>query len=143
MAVLRLWSGLKYNNRGIITYDYTFWFPEVLLFSCLEVDFAIICASIPIFWPAMKAAWMQITVTQEVVITSEWRSHGLYADDLEVQLERTTSLESQKSTNKLMVDGRTKDQSSHIDGRFQNRTPQVSRLPQRVRKSWGGTPLRG
>lgn len=29
MAVLRLWSGLEYNNRGILMYDYTFWLPKV------------------------------------------------------------------------------------------------------------------
>lgn len=52
MAILRLWSGLEYNNRGILMYDYTFWLPkvrtsvseacmradhlQVLIFSCLE-----------------------------------------------------------------------------------------------------------
>ena len=30
MAVLRLWSGLEYNNRGILMYDYTFWLPKVV-----------------------------------------------------------------------------------------------------------------
>jgi hypothetical protein len=51
MAVLRLWSGLEYNNRGVLMYDYTFWLPkvgiivsevliaayhaQVLIFSCL------------------------------------------------------------------------------------------------------------
>ena len=55
MAALRLLSGLKHNNRGVLVYDYTFWLPEVLIFSCLEIDFAIEYASIPIFWPTFKA----------------------------------------------------------------------------------------
>lgn len=29
MAILRLWSGLEYNDRGILMYDYTFWLPKV------------------------------------------------------------------------------------------------------------------
>jgi hypothetical protein len=36
MAVLRLWSGLEYNNRGILMYDYTFWLPKVVSTMILE-----------------------------------------------------------------------------------------------------------
>lgn len=139
MAILRLWSGLKYNNQGVIMYDYTYWLPEVLLFSCLEVDFAITCASIPIFWPAMRAAWTQIIVIQEVTVTSEWRG---YATDSEKQIERATSLESQKSTDVLFVNRGIDVDLSCTDGEFKKMPPQILRLPQTARTSWGGTPLR-
>jgi hypothetical protein len=73
MAVLRLASGLKYNNTSDML-DFTWWFPEVLIFSCLECDFAIICASMPIFWPSVVAAWTEIFVTDEVIVTHDRRS---------------------------------------------------------------------
>lgn len=42
MAVLRLWSGLEYNNRGILMYDYTFWLPKVrtsVSEACMRADY--------------------------------------------------------------------------------------------------------
>jgi hypothetical protein len=100
MAVLRLWSGIKYNNSTTM-YDFTWWLPEVLIFSCLEVDFAIMCASMPIFWPTVMAAWTEIFVTQEVTVIHDRRSRYIDHSIDYLELERTTSTKTNSSTEGL------------------------------------------
>lgn len=100
MAILRLWSGLKNRGDNLKTFDFTWWMPEYLIFSCLEVDFAIICASMPIFWPQVVAKWTEIFVTKEVIV--------LHEDDIE--LDRPTSLKSHRSTEGLT-------ESSSLEGK--------------------------
>ncbi|KAF1919682.1 hypothetical protein BDU57DRAFT_441371 [Ampelomyces quisqualis] len=96
MAILRLWSGVKYNNT-VTLYDFTWWMPEVWLFSCLEVDFAIISASMPIFWPSVMAKWTEIFVTQEVMVVHARRSHYVQASELDVQMQRLSRRKSNDS----------------------------------------------
>lgn len=117
MAVLRLWSGLKYNHRGVLKYDWTFWLPEVLIFSCLEVDFAIMCASMPIFWPTVKAAWNQIYITQEVIVTHEScnKDDGIDKYDMDIELDGKTSLRSHCSTDGLMVEANMSGKSFFLN----------------------------
>ncbi|KAF2031504.1 hypothetical protein EK21DRAFT_63184 [Setomelanomma holmii] len=100
MAVLRLWSGLKYNNTDAM-FDFTWWLPEVLIFSCLEFDFAIMCASMPIVWPTLMAAWIEIFVTREVMVTHDRRSRYTESNTQCLGLDRSMSLRSHKSTEKL------------------------------------------
>ncbi|KAG9202953.1 hypothetical protein G6514_003734 [Epicoccum nigrum] len=94
MAVLRLWSTFKHSADLIKSYDFTWWYPEVLIISCLEVDFAIICASMPIFWPTMVANLNAIFVTKEVHVT-----HTDRVQDFE--MGRPTSLKSTASQEGL------------------------------------------
>lgn len=100
MAALRLWSGLKYNNT-ITMYDFTWWWPEVLIFSCLEVDFAIMCASMPIFWPTVMAAWTEIFVTSEVVVTNDRLSQYIDPQTNGMKSDQSLSLKSHTSTESL------------------------------------------
>jgi hypothetical protein len=44
-----------------------------MILASLEIDFAIICASIPIFWPLIVKALPQIFVTKEVRVTHHQR----------------------------------------------------------------------
>jgi hypothetical protein len=113
-----------------------------VLITCLEVDFAIICASIPIFWPAVKAAWNQITVTKEVIVISESRYEDVHPDNLELGAERTVSLNSKISTEGLVAGENMDGKSSYIDARSaQSKTLRMPLVAQVLRKSWGGTPL--
>ncbi|KAF2444201.1 hypothetical protein P171DRAFT_361615, partial [Karstenula rhodostoma CBS 690.94] len=139
MATLRLWSGLKYNNRGILVYDYTFWLPEVLIFSCLEIDFAIIYASMPIFWPSVVATWNQIYVTTEVIVTVEHRDDD-DKDDLE--MARIISRKSNESVEGLVTENSMEGRSSFVEDLSALRIVQIQPLEKTVRKSWGGTALR-
>ncbi|KAF2829541.1 hypothetical protein CC86DRAFT_191100 [Ophiobolus disseminans] len=98
MAILRLWSGVKYNNTNDM-YDFTWWLPGVLFFSCLEVDFALMCASMPIFWPMVVAAWSDIFVTSEVIVSHRRRSQHLGNNASFFELDGATSLKSHASTD--------------------------------------------
>jgi hypothetical protein len=100
MAVLRLTSGLKYNNTPTML-DFTWWFPEVLLFGCLECDFAIICASMPIFWPSVVAAWTEIFVTDEVIVRHDRRSQILNVSLGQMGFDQDGNRKSQDSTSAL------------------------------------------
>lgn len=143
MAILRMWSGLRYSKDAIMMYDFTFWFPCVMIFSCLEVDFAIMCASIPIFWPTVKAAWSHITVTQEVIVTSEARHKDVHTVFLEMRTHETASLKSHESTNVLVPGENMNGKCSYVDRRRDLGMLRISNRPRTDRVSWGGTPLSG
>ncbi|XPS76820.1 hypothetical protein M3J09_008865 [Ascochyta lentis] len=94
MAILRLWSTFKHSQDAIKSFDFTWWYPEVLIISCLEVDFAIMCASMPIFWPTVVANFNAIFVTKEVHITHQDRVQDF-------EMGRPTSLKSTASQEGL------------------------------------------
>jgi len=58
-----------------------------IILSCVEIDLAIICASMPIFWPIIEKRFASIFVSYEVDVTEE------YVDDygLAYELEHTKS----------------------------------------------------
>lgn len=100
MAVLRLWSTFKHVHNLITGWDFTFWYPEVLIISCLEIDFAIMTASMPIFWPTVVASWGQIFVTNEVRVTHHQRLNDDNSRD-HFEMGRSNSLKSSTSTQGL------------------------------------------
>ncbi|GME26181.1 Integral membrane protein [Neofusicoccum parvum] len=54
--------------------DPTWLAPTSIVLSCLEVDVAILCASIPIFWPLISAlTFGKIFVVDEVIVQTESR----------------------------------------------------------------------
>jgi hypothetical protein len=110
MSILRLWSGLRYNKTTDM-YDFTFWWPEVLIFSCLEVDFAIMCASMPIFWPTVMAAWTEIFVTHEVTVSHDRNSRYTERGTYPMELQRTRSTKSHESMEGLTLSTTREDKS--------------------------------
>ncbi|KAF1830682.1 hypothetical protein BDW02DRAFT_633466 [Decorospora gaudefroyi] len=65
--------------RGIVetqgaTYpyvDFTWWSPTMIVLSCLEIDLAVICASMPIFYPLIEKSLSAIFVSYEVRVVEE------------------------------------------------------------------------
>jgi hypothetical protein len=98
LAVLRLWSILKHSATDAQSFDFTWWYPQVLILSCLEIDFAIMCASMPIFWPTVIASWDKIFVTKEVQVTHHQRLDSIAGG---YELDRTNSAKSYASTTGL------------------------------------------
>ncbi|KAJ4379649.1 hypothetical protein N0V86_004831 [Didymella sp. IMI 355093] len=94
MAILRLWGVFKHSSEAINAFDFSWWYPEVLIISCLEVDFAIICASMPIFWPTVVTNWNAIFVTKEVHVVHQDRFQDF-------EMGRPTSLKSTASQEGL------------------------------------------
>ncbi|KAF2635614.1 hypothetical protein P280DRAFT_411315 [Massarina eburnea CBS 473.64] len=59
-------------------FDPTFATPTVYIFSVLEINVAIMCASIPIFWPLVAALTSnKILIVNEIEIRSERRSEHI------------------------------------------------------------------
>jgi hypothetical protein len=69
-AMLRYHLGLNENRV-----DSTFYSPVPVILGSLEINVAILAASIPIFWPVVKHfGFFKITVVNEVTVESEPRA---------------------------------------------------------------------
>ncbi|EUC42293.1 hypothetical protein COCMIDRAFT_39623 [Bipolaris oryzae ATCC 44560] len=99
MSILRLWATFRHNKDSIQSFDFVWWYPEAIIISFLEVSFAIMCASMPIFWPTVIANWGHIFITNEVRVTSHERLDSVTQDHIE--LTRAASLKSVDSTKGL------------------------------------------
>jgi hypothetical protein len=72
-SVWRLYTIVS-NRAGTHPYvDFTWFSPISIILSCIEVDLAITCASMPIFWPILEKSLSHIFVTSEVRISTEHR----------------------------------------------------------------------
>ncbi|KAF2713400.1 hypothetical protein K504DRAFT_498217 [Pleomassaria siparia CBS 279.74] len=79
VSIARIIS-LAVKRAGTVPYlDMTFATPVIYLFSVLEIDIAILCASIPIFWPYVASlASNKILVVNEIEIRTDRReSQGI------------------------------------------------------------------
>ncbi|KAH6639686.1 hypothetical protein C7974DRAFT_136906 [Boeremia exigua] len=67
------------HDAGLSPYpDFTWWAPVSIVLSCLEIDLAIISASIPIFWPVIQKSFSAIFVSHQIeVIETRVEDHGL------------------------------------------------------------------
>lgn len=88
-SIWRLYT-IVLNRAGTHPYiDFTWWPPISILLSCIEIDLAIMCASMPIFWPILEKSISAIFITREIHVTEHRRidEHGLA-----FELEHTTRL---------------------------------------------------
>jgi hypothetical protein len=72
-AIWRLQTIIAHQAAYYPTHDPTWYGPSSIILAVLEIDAAAICASVPVFWPALEAHWGSIFVTQEIKITHEDR----------------------------------------------------------------------
>jgi hypothetical protein len=70
---------LAYKRIGTVpVFDVTYYTATVYIFSVLEIDVAILCASIPIFWPVIQAfASNKILIVNEIEVRTERRSEAI------------------------------------------------------------------
>ncbi|KAF2451514.1 hypothetical protein P171DRAFT_426024 [Karstenula rhodostoma CBS 690.94] len=141
MSVLRLWATIRHNRNDVNSLDFTWWYPLTMILASLEIDFAIICASIPIFWPLIVNALPQIFVTKEVRVTHHQRLPDNTNTDYE--MERTYSVkssggDSQENLRDLHEHPKT-DYSDpfvvdHVTGQLENNAQVVSEKLQKRRQ---------
>ncbi|KAF2441746.1 hypothetical protein P171DRAFT_456729 [Karstenula rhodostoma CBS 690.94] len=107
-SIWRLYSIV--NNRAA-TYpylDFTWWTPISTILSCVEIDLAIMCASMPIFWPVLQESIAAIFVTHEVQVT-EQRRYSFADRGLAYELEhrdamrRHSSVKTQSTSRESLV----------------------------------------
>ncbi|KAI0844270.1 hypothetical protein F5Y00DRAFT_256147 [Daldinia vernicosa] len=88
----RLATLVEHRATTSPTFDPTWYSPISIVLGALEVNVASICASVPIFWPSLKARLDEIFVTREVTITLHRRSNRSSGDVGDnVELQRTAS----------------------------------------------------
>ncbi|KAK0615354.1 hypothetical protein B0T17DRAFT_541680 [Bombardia bombarda] len=75
LSAWRLASIVENKSTTYPTFDSTFYGPVGVLLGVMEVDLASICASVPVFWPLIRAHMGEIFVTKEIEITHEDRSN--------------------------------------------------------------------
>ena len=78
--------------------DPTFFAPISIVIAALEIDFASMCASVPVFWPVLEKQFGKIFITQEVVVTREARWPAMYGDD---RSELTRTVEYSRDASEL------------------------------------------
>ncbi|KAF2728883.1 hypothetical protein EJ04DRAFT_448401 [Polyplosphaeria fusca] len=90
-SIWRLYSIVR-NRAATHPYvDFTWWPPISIILCCIEIDLAIICACMPVFWPVIEKTFPHIFITHEVHITEHRRLDDRY------ELEHTASDASKKS----------------------------------------------
>lgn len=72
-SVWRLYGIVLHRAATSPYIDFTWWTPISITLSCLEIDLAIMCASMPVFWPVLEKSLAAIFVTREVHITHNER----------------------------------------------------------------------
>ncbi|KAF9739542.1 hypothetical protein PMIN01_02176 [Paraphaeosphaeria minitans] len=120
---------------------HTIGYPLTMILASLEIDFAIICASIPIFWPLIANSLPQIFVTQEVRVTHHQRLPDSTNTDYE--LDRTSSIkssggDSQENLRKMHDQPKTDYNDpfiiEHVTGKLENNAQVVSENQKKRRK---------
>ena len=85
-------------------FDPTFYTPMPVILSSLEVNVAILCGSIPIFWPVIRQfGFDKIVIVNEVTVKSEPRT----TRDEEDEIELTWGLDRKKTPSKPTLNGST------------------------------------
>lgn len=86
----------------------------MILLSCLEIDLAIMCASMPIFWPIIEKSFTAIFVQYEVNVTEERVNdeYGLAYELEHSKSRREGSLRSMSGTSVEELTGKNEPDAS-------------------------------
>ncbi|KAH8730295.1 hypothetical protein GQ44DRAFT_607487 [Phaeosphaeriaceae sp. PMI808] len=102
-SVWRLYA-IWNNQAGTYPYvDFTWWAPAMIILSSLEINLAIVCASIPIFWPIIEQSIAAIFVSVEVNVIEERLD-----DDYELGYPKDRKLGKMRSIGGTSVEELTK-----------------------------------
>lgn len=110
VSVWRLQSIIE-NEAGLEPYpDFTWWTPISIILSCLEVDLAITCASMPIFWPVFQKSFAAIFVSHQIeVVETRVEAHGLAYELEHTKSQGHRSLRSDSGTSTHELTNNTED----------------------------------
>ncbi|KAF2677194.1 hypothetical protein K458DRAFT_481444 [Lentithecium fluviatile CBS 122367] len=93
--------------------DFTWWAPLSILLSCLEIDLAITCASMPVFWPHFEKSVSAIFVTHEVHVTEHRR---LDDTDHELELVHSNSCSLRRKASGKSESGNSRETLNRTEG---------------------------
>ncbi|KAF2864670.1 hypothetical protein BDV95DRAFT_445603, partial [Massariosphaeria phaeospora] len=95
---LRLWILASHTDTELRSADVTWWHPVVMLVSSLELNLALITASIPVFHVYLAKYLAQIFVTKEIIVQRHERMSDQGAD---YEMDRPGSWKSNTSEERL------------------------------------------
>lgn len=85
-AAMRLSETIKHKAMAYPTFDHPWYAPTLCILGMLEVNFACIGASIPVFWPVFKDKLGAIFVTRDIhVSVADRNSSDLHLQRLHSQ----------------------------------------------------------
>jgi hypothetical protein len=111
MSIWRL-QAITANQAGTYPYyDFTWHTPLMMILSCLEIHLAIMCASMPIFWPIIEKSFAAIFVQYEVNVTEERidNEYGLAYELEHSKSRRDGSIRSMSGTSVEELTGKNED----------------------------------
>lgn len=88
-SVVRFGSLVRHKATTSPTFDPTWYGPESIILSVLEVDIATIAASLPVFWPYLRRNIDRIMITHEIEV--KVTEHFTQIDDQTDELGREAS----------------------------------------------------
>jgi hypothetical protein len=106
---ISIWRLYAISSTQAATYpyiDFTWWSPIMIILACLEIDLAIICASMPIFWPIIEKSFTAIFVSYEVDVTEE-RAQDEYGLAYELEHTKSAGQQSLRSVSGTSMEGLT------------------------------------
>ncbi|KAF2503359.1 hypothetical protein BU16DRAFT_521943, partial [Lophium mytilinum] len=96
-SAVRLFSIAQHRAGTSPVLDLTYYSPPIFIFSSLEIQVAIICASTPVFWPMLESINLgKIFVTQEVEVVTESREMASSSEERDLGFSRSDSQQSLK-----------------------------------------------
>ncbi|KAK7973442.1 hypothetical protein PG988_007576 [Apiospora saccharicola] len=120
ISIWRVASMVEHRAATYPTFDPTWYGPISIELATLEVNFATICASIPVFWPVLTARLDKVFVTREIKIERIHRFETVdedldgakaYGDD--VELQRSVRTRSNSNSNGVGSGSRDNGLSPH------------------------------
>ncbi|KAJ9156384.1 Integral membrane protein [Pleurostoma richardsiae] len=84
LSIWRLVSIVQSKAGTYPTLDPSWYGSVPIVLAALEVDLALICASLPVFWPVVQSSLGRIFVTREVNVTREDRRYSTQDEDAEL-----------------------------------------------------------
>jgi hypothetical protein len=103
VVIMSVWRLLTIVQHGAALHpypDFTWWAPSSIILSCLEIDLAIICASVPIFWPVIQKSFAAIFVSFEVEI-KEYRLEHMKSNGRESLKSNSSTASIYRATSDL------------------------------------------
>ncbi|KAF1849755.1 uncharacterized protein K460DRAFT_390421 [Cucurbitaria berberidis CBS 394.84] len=102
-SVWRLYSIVAHRAATYPYLDITWFSPTMVILTCIEINLALICASMPIFWPVIEKSFASILVSYELEIVEERvDDHGL-AYELEHMRDREGSVKSSATSTRELT----------------------------------------
>ncbi|CAE7193894.1 hypothetical protein PTNB73_08721 [Pyrenophora teres f. teres] len=103
ISVYRLYGIIATQGATYPYVDWTWWSPILIVLSCSEINLAIICASMPIFWPIIEKSFQAIFVSYEVEVVEERIDYSAQYELDTKELGRTGSMKSNGTSTRELT----------------------------------------